>query len=472
MARTKLGIGTRQETRGPQAPAAVTVMASELLSLTPEDTEKLVENEVDTNLAIEKSDKDEDGGKQYTGRITYGVSAKAQEMFERKTAYTETLIEHMEEQISSSTLNERQRIIAGYVVGSLDRNGYLRDDPYYLADDISFNENENYEESEVVAVLKAIQQMDPVGIGARDLKECLLLQLAHRHTPLTPLATRIVEKCFKDFLNNRRDHIAKSLGVTVDEVNEVYEREIRKLDPKPAGAFDNSDVDSGVHITPTFIVEVEDDQITFEIPNRIPELYISESFKDAVDNLNERQHLNDKEKEDKKNMAENMDKAEVFISALQMRQETLRQTMEAIIHVQREFFLNNGDDDYLKPMKLEDLARITGRNTSVMSRATSGKYISTPWGLMPMRELFSEGGKQVKEDGSEETVSTRAIKKRLKAIVDGEDKSKPLSDDALCAILKKEGYKIERRTVAKYRGLLNIPKAALRRKFTTQEHNS
>lgn len=468
MAKKANATGTGLKTKlkeGPAAPA-VRVMASELLNLTPDEFEIHVDNVVSANLAIEKSEKNaDDTPRPHLGKVTYGVSSKVQEIFEQKAAYTETLIEHMEEQINASNLNERQRLIASYIVGSLDRNGYLRDDPYNLACDISFKESSNYDEEEVIQVLKVIQQMDPVGIGARDLKECLLLQLAQRHTQYTPLATRIVGKCFKDMLNNRRDHIAKALGITIEEVNTVYAREIRKLDPKPAGAFDSSDADAGVQVTPTFIIDIEDDQITYEIPNRIPELHISQSYKDAVVELDKHKDQSNKEKEEEGTLSDKIEKADIFISALEMRQETLRQTIEAIIHIQRDFFLNNGDEQLLKPMKLEDLSKRTGRSTSVLSRATSGKYISTPWGIMPMRELFSESLTTVNDEGQVVEVSTRAVKNRLKALIDGEDKSKPLADAILCDLLNKEGFKISRRTVAKYRDQMDIPVAQHRRQF-------
>lgn len=452
--------------KGPSV-QAVTVIASELLKMTPEDAEVKVLNESESNPAIEKTEQDHDVAldKQYVRNITYGVSGKVQEIFEKKAAYSETLIEHMQEQISSSPLDERQRMIADYIVGSLDRNGYFRDDPYALADDISFKESLLVEEHEVIEVLHHIQQMEPVGIGAQDLKECLMLQLSHRNSPYTATARTIVDKCFNDFMGNRRDRIARTLSLSVDEVNEVYAKEIRKLDPKPAGAYDTSDTDYMLQVTPTFVVSVDVDQITYEIPNRIPELHVSQAYKEALEHYDHKENLSESEKEEKKSIKDNVDSADVFVSALKMRQETLKQTIEAIVHMQRDFFLNNGDPAHLKPMKLKDLERMTGRNASVLSRATSGKYVSTPWGLMPLRELFSERGKHIDDSGQEGEVSTRIIKEKLRQIIANEDKSHPLSDDRLEKMLNEEGFQIKRRTVAKYRVQLGLPTASLRREY-------
>lgn len=467
MADNNVRLGQRLKQEQKKKAASITVKASELLGCSPEDIETIVENEVESNYALEKGMDEKDTERQpYVQKVTYGVTAKVQEIFEKTTPSSETLIEHMEEQINASNMNERQKVIAQYIVGSLDRNGYLRDDAWTIADDITFKENYSVEEDEVLEVIKEIQKMDPVGIAAHDLKECLLLQLAQRHTPLTPLATRMVDKCFKDFLNNRRDHIARTLGATITEVNEAYEKEIRKLDPKPAGAYDSDGNDNSLHVTPTFIITVEDEQISYEIPNRIPELHVSETFSTAYDELNQRKTLSDGDAQAKEQIGKNVESADIFVSALMMRMETLKQTIEAIIKIQREFFINNGDVEFLKPMKLEDLANITGRNTSVLSRATSSKYMATPWGLMPVRELFSEGCTRTMPDGKEVVISTRVVQNRLRTLIDEENKNKPMSDEALCNVLKQEGYDIQRRTVAKYRDLLGIPVAAQRRKFS------
>ncbi len=464
----------RQESKARKAKAA-TVMASELLTMTPEDLETRAINEVDGNPALEKGreagmvDEGVEGGesaqRQVVRNISYGVSEKVIKRFEHQAASEETLIEHMEEQINSSTLDDRQRLIASYIVGSLDRNGYFRDDPYALADDISFKESIDVDEDEVLEVLGHIQQMDPVGIGARDLRECLLLQLAQRNTRYTRTARRIVDECFKDFVSNRPDRIASTLGISQDELSEVLLKEIRKLDPKPGGAYDTSDTDFMLQVTPTFVINVDDEQISYEIPNRVPELYVSGAYIEAFDMLDGKEKLSDSDREVRDSIKKNIDNADIFVSALQMRQETLKQTIEAILKLQHDYFINNGDPTCLRPMKLKDLERITGRNASVLSRATSGKYMSTPWGLVKVRDLFSESSRQVNADGEEEEISTRQIKARLQQLVDDEDKTKPLSDDKLAQLLQAEGYSIARRTVGKYREQLNIPTKNMRREF-------
>lgn len=460
----KQDIRQKLEQKQARRVAAIKAATASLLEQTPEELIETTEAEADKNPAIEKSAQDEDSPTRMV-ISTNGLSSKAVQFYESTTSNPVSLNSFMQEQINESDLDEKQRMIANYIVGNLDDNGYLDRDTYSLSIDISSSESTYIDEDEVLEVLKQVQAMKPSGIAARDFKECLLIQLDQRHTPLTPLARKMINEHFKDFINNRRDRIATALHVSQETVNEVYTREIRKLDPKPGGSFDSPTVDRPMQVTPTFIITVEDDEINMEIPSRIPELYVSQSYRDVADELDSKEDLTSDEKDTRDAIEKNISDAEVFISALQMRQETLKQTMDAILRIQRQFFLSNGDETMLKPMRLEDISQMTGRDNSVLSRATNGKYIKTPWGIMALRDLFSEGSTRRNKDGKEETISTREIKSLIKEIIDNEDKSAPLSDIALCTMLEERGYTIKRRTVAKYRDQLGIPTKALRKVF-------
>lgn len=460
----KQDIRLKLEQKQARRVAAIKAAAASLLEQTPEEIIETAEAEADKNPAIERDTQNNDPGQRMVVS-TNGLSSKAVQFYENTASNPVSLNSFMEEQINESDLDEKQRVIANYIVGNLDNNGYLERDTYSLSIDISSNESTYIDEEEVIEVLKHIQSMKPAGIAARDLQECLLLQLDQRNTSLTPLARTMIENHFKDFINNRRDRIATALGVSQETVNDIYTREIRKLDPKPGGSFDSPTVDRPLQVTPTFIITVEDDEINMEIPNRVPELYVSQSYKDVADELDSKDDLSDDEKVTKDAIEKNIMDAEVFISAMQMRKETLKQTMDAILRIQRQFFLSNGDETTLKPMRLEDISIITGRDKSVLSRATNGKYVKTPWGIMSLRDLFSEGTTRRNHDGEEETISTREIKALIKEIIDNEDKTSPLSDSALCELLEQRGYTVKRRTINKYRDQLGIPVKSLRKVY-------
>ncbi|MCF0181643.1 MAG: RNA polymerase factor sigma-54 [Muribaculaceae bacterium] len=450
----------------------IVLETNHLLELDPERFEEVVASVVDRNDAIEKKIEDEKftasestSGKYYEP-ARYSVSQRTIDYFDNTACNTESLVEHMEEQVRESNLTPLQQTIAKQIIGNLNRAGYLTRLPYEIADDVTFNSTSFIDvgEEEVLEVLDFIQHnMEPAGIAARDSQECLLLQLGRRHNALTPLATTIVNDYFGDLLNNRLDRIATALNIDVDKVVEAKEKEIKKLDPSPGSAFSSDGIlgINGIYITPTFIIDIdEDDNIGYEIPCRIPELYVSKSYKDYLEETKKRKDMSENEQAIKDNINKKVDDAGIFVSALEMRMKTLKSVIEAIIHLQRDYFLSYGDETQLKPMKLQDLSNITGRDAAVMSRATSGKYMETPWGLVPLRTLFS--GVIKKED---DDVSTREIKAALKELVANEDKKFPLSDQAITNMLNEKGYQVARRTVAKYREQLDIPVATQRKQY-------
>ena len=474
---------------------AINVLVSKLIDGTEDDVLNAIQNELNSNPALEQDmdNKDtheqepyDDGGEDENNAEDtessidnpYETSGDYDDDDDRmaipqgggsfsdyNARSEESLIENLGHQIGESSLNDKQKLIALHIVGNLDDNGWLTLDSYSIANEVSFKEGVLVDEDEVDEVLAVVQEMDPAGIGAHDLQECLLLQLKRRATPFTPLATRMVKECFNDFKTRRIDRIAGTLGVTVQEVNDLYREEIQKLDPRPGGGYSSSGPDGSQHVTPTFIITVEDGNIKLEVPNNIPELYISQSYQDVLNGFSSRKRLSAIEASEKKQIMNNIISASNLIRALEMRQNTLWQAMDAIVRYQRDYILSNGDVYALKPMKLENLSELTGRDTSILSRATRGKYVLTPWGTVSLKEFFSEGVDRNNPDGTVSVVSTSELKEVLQDIVNQEDKHRPLSDDNLCVKLKDMGYDIARRTVAKYRDELGIPKASMRKEY-------
>ena len=310
-------------------------------------------------------------------------------------------------------------------------------------------------------VLKILQTFDPVGIGARSLQECLLLQIARKpESKLKDLMTEVVKNHFEDFTKKHWDKIMQSMQLT-NEQAEIIRNEITKLNPKPGASLGETEGRSIQQITPDFIVDTDDEgNVTFTINNgRIPDLKISPSFNDMVDTYrNNKQNMNRQEKEALLYAKEKVEKAQGYIEAIRQRRHTLYVTMKAIIDWQKKYF-QTGDEADLKPMILKDIAEKTGLDISTISRVSNMKYAQTRWGTFPLRFFFTDG--YVTKDGEE--MSTRKIKLALKDLIDSEDKHHPLSDDVLATEMKKKGYPIARRTVAKYREQLGLPVARLRR---------
>ncbi len=330
-----------------------------------------------------------------------------------------------------------------------------------IADELAIYHNIDATTAEVDSVLRKLQQFDPAGIGARSLQECLLLQIDRRDdSKLKTLMLRVVKSHFEEFTRKHWDKIKAALELT-ELQTETLAKELRRLNPKPGAAMGETVGRSLQHITPDFIIDTQDDgTVTFALNNGdVPELHVSQSF---VDTMNEyqtnKQHMSRQMKEALLYTKKKIDAAQGFIEAIKMRQRTLTVTMKAIINWQHKFF-EDGDEASLRPMILKDIAEKTGLDLSTISRVSNSKYAQTRWGTFPLRHFFSDS--YVTESGEE--LSTRRIKAALKDIVDAEDKNHPLSDDALKDELKRKGFPIARRTVAKYREQLDIPVARLRK---------
>ena len=374
--------------------------------------------------------------------------------FSVKQSFSQSLLE----QLGYRNLTDHQRTVATFIIGSLDDDGYLRRDIESLVDDLAFRAGVEATASEVEDMLKVIQQFEPSGVGARDLRECLLIQLEDKkRTPSVENAIRVVDTQFDAFKNRHFQKIMARLHLSEDEMKAVME-EIRHLNPAPGGDIDDSYNDQAQQVVPDFRLDYEHGELILSMPRfSIPELRINHKYSEIL----ETGRLSGSTKADKDAatfVKQKIDSAKWFVEALRQRQNTLESTMRAIIEYQREYFMD-GDESSLKPMVLKDIAERTGFDISTISRVVNSKWIETHFGIFPLKYFFSEG----LENSDGEEVSTREIKKVLKDLVDNEDKHNPLTDDELVDALSAKGYKVARRTIAKYRAQLDIPKARMRR---------
>ena len=375
--------------------------------------------------------------------------------FSVKQSFTQSL----QEQLGYRNLTEHQRTVASFIIGSLDEDGYLRRDIESLVDDLASRAGVESSAEEVEEMLGVIQEFEPSGVGARDLRECLLIQLEDKkRTPSIENAIRVIADQFDAFKNRHFQKIMTRLHLSEEEMKGVMD-EIRRLNPSPGGQIDDSYNDQAQQVVPDFQLDYENGQLILSMPRfNVPELRINRKYSEIMENG----RLSDSraDKEAASFVKQKIDSAKWFIEALRQRQNTLQSTMQAIIDYQHDYFVD-GDESNLKPMVLKDIAEITGFDISTISRVVNSKWIETHFGVFPLKYFFSEG----LENSDGEEVSTREIKKALREMVDGEDKHNPLTDDELVDGLSARGYKVARRTIAKYRAQLDIPKARLRREL-------
>ena len=375
--------------------------------------------------------------------------------FSVKQSFTQSL----QEQLGYRNLTEHQRTIASFIIGSLDDDGYLRRDIESLVDDLAFRAGVEATPEEVEQMLRVVQEFEPSGVGARDLRECLLIQLENKkRTPSVENAIRVLSEQFDAFKNRHFTKIMSRLHLSTDELKAVME-EIRRLNPSPGGQIDDSYNDQAQQVVPDFRLDYENGQLLLSMPRfSIPELRINQKYSEIMETGRVSEKKADKDAASF--VKQKIDSAKWFIEALRQRQNTLESTMRAIIDYQHDYFVD-GDESSLRPMVLKDIAEITGFDISTISRVVNSKWIETHFGIFPLKYFFSEG----LENSEGEEVSTREIKKALREMVDAEDKRNPLTDDELVDGLSAKGYKVARRTIAKYRALLDIPTARLRREL-------
>ena len=368
----------------------------------------------------------------------------------------ESFQENLVVQLGYRKMDERSRAIAVFIIGSLDDDGYLRRDLESLSYDILLRLNIETDEQEVEKILKVIQEFEPAGIGARDLQECLLLQISPKNVAQERART-ILSEYFQEFTKKHYSKIISKMGITQDELKEAID-EIIRLNPRPGGQIDDSYDEQAQQIVPDFLLEEKDGELIMSMPKfSVPELKVNRRYADLLMSSSSNTKAG---KEAASFVKQKLDSAKWFIEALKQRQNTLQNTMNAIIDFQKDYFMD-GDETKLKPMVLKNIAEKTGLDISTISRVVNCKYIQTHFGIYPLKYFFSEG---LMTEGGEE-VSTREIKKILVESVDAEDKNKPLTDEELVEVLQQKGYKVARRTVAKYREQLNIPIARLRKEL-------
>ena len=371
--------------------------------------------------------------------------------------------ENLISQLGLRILNEHQLLIAEYIIGNIDEDGYLRREIEEIVDDLAFAQNIEVNENETFEILRIVQDFDPPGVGARDLRECLLLQIERKDLsdPVVEKAHAILKHHFEEFTRKHYDKISKRLHLEDEDLKDAID-EILRLNPKPGSSYSNPLSKTVAHIIPDFILEVEDDEFNLSLNQRnIPELRISRTYAEMLEDYSTNKKNQSKDqKEAVMFVKQKLDSAKWFIDAIRQRQNTLLMVMNAILKYQNEYF-KEGDEMQMKPMILKDIAEMTGLDISTISRVSNSKYIQTHFGIFPLKYFFSEG---MQTDTGEE-VSTREIKMILEECISNENKRKPLTDDQLADILKEKSYNIARRTVAKYREQLNIPVARLRKEL-------
>lgn len=363
-------------------------------------------------------------------------------------------------QLNTFILTDEDREIAEFLVGSIEDSGYIRRSIQDIVDDMAFTQGIYTDEKTVERILTIVQQLEPSGVGARDLQECLLIQLKHKTpTDSVSLAIDIIDKQFDAFTKKHYDKLLQKFDVSKEQLKKAID-EIEKLNPKPGGSFDSS---SRVveHVVPDFTIRVIDGELELTLNSRnAPELHVSKDYQEMLKTYKDSSEKSSAQKDAVQFIKQKLDSAKWFIDAIKQRQETLMVTMNAIMHFQYEYFLE-GEETKLKPMILKDIADMVGLDISTVSRVANSKYVETPYGTKLIKEFFSEAMKNTEG----EDVSTIEIKKILEQVIAEEDKNKPLPDEDLAVILKERGYPIARRTVAKYREQLDIPVARLRKKI-------
>ena len=468
MLKQELGL-KQQQKLSPLQIQTIKIIELPVLELEQRIRKELEENPVLDDSPSEKSEDDEtrdvslseinedDPIPSYRLHVNnYGKDERPQyNTFSVKQSFTQSLME----QLGFRNLSKHQHDVAAFIIGSLDDDGYLRRDIENLVDDMAFRANIDTTEEEVLKMLKVVQEFEPTGVGARDLQECLLIQLKNlNQDEATANATKILTNCFQDFSNRHFQRIMSRLGLTEAQMKAATAK-IVKLNPAPGGQVDDSYVDQAQQIVPDFVLTYDNGELNLTMPRfSLPEIRVNKKYAEL---LMEAAGSSERQKKEAATFVkQKMDSAKWFVEALKQRHNTLMSTMQAIVDYQETYF-QTGDESNLKPMVLKDIAEKTGFDISTISRVVYSKYIETLFGIFPLKYFFSEG----LENQEGEEVSTRELKKVLQECVDGENKHKPLTDDQLVDEMEKRGYKVARRTIAKYRDQLGIPKARLRKEL-------
>ena len=449
-----------------------------LLELPTVQLEQRIKQEIEDNIVLEEEDRAaedeeqpqqisvdeylrEDDTPSYKSRINnYSKDDKQRPVF---LTEGRSLQEYLIEQLGFRNLSEREMKLAVYLVGSIDEDGYLRRDLESVADDIAFTLGIETSAEELERLLGVLHELEPAGIGARNLRECLLLQMAQIPINSRPrrLARKILTNYFEEFVKKHYEKLMSRLQVSEDDFREAI-AEIRHLSPKPGNLYAEGGTDTTPYIIPDFILDYQDGRFQLSLNSyNVPEVRVNRRYMDMIrEMVGSDGTVREKDKEAIQFVKNKIDSAKWFISAIKQRHDTLMRTMQTILDYQQEYF-KDGDKSKLRPMILKDIADRTGLDVSTISRVVNSKYVQTQFGIILLKSLFSEA---MQTDSGEE-VSSYEIKNILQECIDDEDKRHPLTDETLMDILNGKGYRIARRTVAKYREMLGIPVARLRKQI-------
>ena len=449
-----------------------------LLELPAVQLEQRIKQEIEDNIVLEEEERSSEDDEQpqqisvdeylhdddtpsYKSRINNFSKDDKQ----RPVYLTEgrSLQEYLIEQLRYRNLPERDMRLAVYLVGSIDEDGYLRRDLESVADDIAFTVGVETTAGELERLLNVIHELEPAGIGARDLRECLLLQMAQMPINTRPrrLARKILTNYFDEFVKKHYEKLMARLQISEDDFREAI-AEIRRLSPKPGNLYAEGGTDTTPYIIPDFLLDYQDGRFTLSLNSyNVPEVRVNRRYMEMIrEMVGSDGRVREKDKEAIQFVKSKIDSAKWFISAIKQRHDTLMRTMQTILDYQEEYF-KDGDKSKLRPMILKDIADRTGLDVSTISRVVNSKYVQTQFGIILLKSLFSEA---MQTDSGEE-VSSYEIKNILQECIDEEDKRRPLTDETLMDILNSKGYRIARRTVAKYREMLGIPVARLRKQI-------
>ena len=433
-----------------------------LLQLSNSNIEAEIKKEIEENPALEENEKNENidvvNKENYN---YYQKSNNENSNFNREEniSNTESFRENLISQLNYQKLDKGENIIANQIIGTLDNDGYLRRDIESIIDDIAFAENIEFKNSDIKKVLLKIQKLEPAGIAARNLEECLILQIDSIKDPTQNqlLAKKIIHENFNEFTNKKFDVIYEKYDHPKNIINNAFDY-IKTLNPKPSGGLEDSNLTE--FLIPDFIVKKDNNEFIVELASGNKPLNINKNYISIYDELKNKKNKDNESKESFDFIKSKLEKAQWFVEALNQRNNTLLKTMNTILKIQKRFF-DDGDENDLKPMILKDIAEIIKMDISTVSRIVKSKNVQTDYGIFPLRYFFSES--TIKK--GDHLVSSKIVKNYLSDLIENEDKSSPYSDDQLEKILKEEGYDVARRTVAKYREQLNIPVARLRKEY-------
>ena len=433
-----------------------------LLQLSNSNIESEIKKELEDNPALEENEKNEDIEIENNQEFNYSQRSNKEETTysrENNISNIESFRENLLKQINFLKLEKDESLIANQIIGTLENDGYLRRDIESIIDDIALSENIEFTRNKIESVLSKIQSLEPAGIAARNLEECLILQIDDIDNLSTTqeLAKEIINDFFDEFKNKKFENIYNKFSESKDEINKAFDF-IKTLNPKPSGGLEDSNVTE--YLIPDFIIKKNNDELVVNLAYGSKPININKSYITIYEDLKRQKNKDSNSKESIEFVKKKIEKAQWFVDALNQRNSTLLKTMNTIVEIQKIFF-DSGDENDLKPMILKDIAEIIKMDISTVSRIVKSKVAQTDFGIFPLRYFFSES--TIKKD--DELVSSKVAKNYLQEIVNKEDKSSPFSDEKLEKILNENGYKVARRTISKYREQLGIPAARLRKEY-------